>query len=67
MSKNKKYYVVAKGKKRGIFTNWSDCYELTNGYGNNLFKSFSYFEDAQDFLFEETGIWIEEYEINKRI
>lgn len=67
MNKKKSYYCVARGKKRGIFDNFEDCYELTNGCGHNLFKSFKYFEDAQDFLFEKTGIWIEKDEINKKI
>lgn len=30
MSKNKKYYAVVCGKKRGIFDNWEDCFDLTN-------------------------------------
>lgn len=65
--KKKRYYAVARGKKRGIFDNWLDCCELTDTISNNLFRSFDDFEDAQWFLLMEAGLWVEEDEINKRI
>jgi ribonuclease HI len=35
-----KYYVVWKGRKRGIFTSWTDCNEQVKGYTGARYKSF---------------------------
>ena len=35
-----KHYVVYKGRKIGIFGNWWDCHNATNGFQGNAFQSF---------------------------
>jgi ribonuclease HI len=45
-----KYYAVAKGRKVGIFTTWSDVEPLVKGYSGAKYKSFKKFQDAQDYL-----------------
>lgn len=47
MAKNKKFYVVWKGKKPGIYDNWKDCKAVITGYNNAQYKSFSSFKEAQ--------------------
>ncbi len=61
MSKNKqskKFYVVWKGFKTGVFETWEDCKKQTAGFPGAQFKSFkskslaeqAYNSDATDFL-----------------
>lgn len=40
MSKKSKYYVVWKGHKPGIYTNWEDCKTQVTGFENARYKSF---------------------------
>lgn len=40
MSKKKKYYVVWKGKKTGVFTSWDACKKQISGFEGAQFKSF---------------------------
>ena len=40
MAKKKKYYVVWKGKKTGVFTSWLECKEQINGFEGAQYKSF---------------------------
>src|SRR5699024_9477843 len=47
MAKKKKYYVVWKGKKTGIFENWKDCKEVISGFKGAQYKSFLSFEEAK--------------------
>ncbi|GAB3807604.1 ribonuclease H [Virgibacillus kimchii] len=42
-----KYYVVWAGRKPGIYTNWEDCKEQTDGYNQAKFKSFTSREQAE--------------------
>lgn len=42
----KRYYVVWKGRKTGIFSSWQDCKRQVDGYPNAKFKSFPTLEDA---------------------
>jgi len=42
-----KYYVVLKGKKTGIFTNWPDCQAQVNGFKGALYKSFKTLTEAE--------------------
>lgn len=44
----KKYYVVWKGKKQGIYDSWADCQEQVSGVANAKFKSFENLQDAQN-------------------
>lgn len=53
-----KFYAVAKGKKNGIYTTWSDCQQQVNGYSGCLFKSFKSRIGAIEYL-KENGIVIE--------
>ncbi len=46
----KKYYVVKKGKKTGIFRSWAECSEAVKGYPGAEYKSFSNQKEAEDFL-----------------
>jgi len=43
----KKYYVVLKGRKKGIYDNWDNCKEQINNFPNALFKSFETLESAK--------------------
>lgn len=47
MGKQKKFYVVWKGKKPGIYNTWKECQQMISGYKNAQYKSFTTFEDAQ--------------------
>ena len=52
-NKVKKYYAVARGRKRGIFTEWfghDGAKAQVEGYSNNRFKSFKSYDDTIDFL-----------------
>lgn len=40
MSKKKKYYVVWKGKKTGVFTSWDVCKKQTTGFEGAQYKAF---------------------------
>ena len=43
------FYAVRKGRTIGIFNNWDDCYQSTNGVPNQ-FKGFHSRDDAQQYL-----------------
>lgn len=62
-----KYYCVVSGRQKGIFSSWSKCAELVNGYSNSKFKSFSSFEEAAEYFWEGTGIEISEKQVDKYI
>lgn len=38
--KKQKYYVVWKGKQKGVYDNWADCKAQIDGFPSPLFKSF---------------------------
>ena len=42
-----KFYVVWKGRKRGIFTSWSECEAQVKGFVDAQFKSFDSREEAE--------------------
>jgi ribonuclease HI len=42
-----KYYVVWKGRKRGIFTSWAECEKQVKGYVGAEFKSFDSAAEAR--------------------
>jgi ribonuclease HI len=44
------YYAVAKGKKKGIYTNWNDCKIQVNGFNNAIYKKFKTREEAETFI-----------------
>lgn len=43
----KKFYVVWKGVKPGIYTSWEECKAQVSGFENALYKSFSTQEEAE--------------------
>jgi ribonuclease HI len=47
-------YAIRKGRKIGIFSEWSEVELLTKGYSGASFKSFKSFEDAQAYLAGES-------------
>ena len=47
MAKTKKYYVVWKGNKTGVFDNWASCQEQIKGFPGALYKSFTSLSDAK--------------------
>lgn len=47
MSKKKKYYVVWKGKKTGVFTSWNVCKKQITGFEGAEYKAFIDKEEAE--------------------
>lgn len=47
MAKKKKFYVVWKGKRPGIYENWDDCKAQITGFKGAQYKSFSDFAEAK--------------------
>ena len=58
--KKKKYYVVWKGNKPGIYSDWNECHKQLKGFSKPVFKAFlrldiaekAFFEDPQKYLSE---------------
>ena len=40
MAKKQKYYVVWKGRKKGIYNTWEECKQQTFGFDGAQYKSF---------------------------
>lgn len=51
----RKYYVVVKGRKCGIFNTWSECESQVKGFSGAKYKSFATMEMAEEYLKEEGG------------
>ncbi|SHG55527.1 ribonuclease H1 domain-containing protein [Flagellimonas flava] len=47
MAKKKKFYVVWKGKRPGIYESWDDCKAQITGVKGAQYKSFSLFDEAK--------------------
>lgn len=47
MSKKKKYYVVWKGKKTGVFTSWKVCKTQIDGFEGAQYKAFANLNEAE--------------------
>lgn len=47
MAKGSKFYVVWKGAKPGIYSNWDECKDQVMGYVGAQYKSFSSREEAE--------------------
>ncbi|MGB1043063.1 MAG: viroplasmin family protein [Tenacibaculum sp.] len=47
MSKKKKYYVVWKGKKTGVFTSWDTCKKQISGFEGAQYKAFADKSEAE--------------------
>jgi viroplasmin and RNaseH domain-containing protein len=48
-----KYYAVKVGRKKGIFNSWDECRKSIEGFSNAVYKSFSSYDDAYKFVFDE--------------
>lgn len=46
----KKYYVVKKGRKPGIYLSWAECKKMVDGYPGAVYKGFLTLEEAQGYL-----------------
>lgn len=47
---DRKYYAVRRGRRPGIYENWSDCRQQISSYSNAAFKSFKTLEAAREYL-----------------
>ena len=47
MAKTKKYYVVWKGKKPGIYESWNDCKAQIEGFKGAQYMAFPHFSEAK--------------------
>ncbi len=47
MAKKTKYYVVWKGRKPGVYTQWPEAQAQVAGFEGALFKSYPHYEEAQ--------------------
>ena len=46
------FYAVARGRKPGIYTDWSDCFSQVNGFKGNDYKGFDTRAEAEAFIKE---------------
>lgn len=46
MAKKKKFYVVWKGKKPGVYSTWNECKKQINGFEGAQYKSFASLSEA---------------------
>ena len=44
----RKYYVVFKGTRAGIYDSWEECAKCVTGFKGSLFRSFSSIEEAAE-------------------
>lgn len=63
----KKFYAVSREKYIGIFDNWEQCSQATLGYSGNKYKSFKTIKEAQQYIYDDIGVWIEANKLNIRI
>lgn len=47
---SKKYYVIVKGKKPGIYNSWDEAKQQVNGFKGAIYKSFASHEEAQKYF-----------------
>jgi len=47
MPKSKKYYVVWKGRKTGVFSSWEDCKKQVDQYQGAQYRGFSSLQEAK--------------------
>ena len=46
-STKKKYYIVKRGKKPGVYYNWPDCQKQVQGFPGAVYKGFVTKEEAE--------------------
>lgn len=47
---SKKYYAVKRGRSKGVFYTWSECYKQIKGIRGALYKSFESEEEAFQYV-----------------
>ena len=55
MGKKALFYVVARGRKTGIFGSWNDCFPQVSGFKGAIYKKFKTEEEAKRFLENPSG------------
>ncbi|CAK9439959.1 uncharacterized protein LODBEIA_P40590 [Lodderomyces beijingensis] len=50
MGKSGKYYAVAKGRNKGVYSSWNECKVQVQGYSGASFKSFTTLSEAKSFV-----------------
>lgn len=45
-----KYYAVKAGRKEGIYSTWDECKAQVDGFSGAVYKSFSTYEEAENFI-----------------
>lgn len=58
-----KYYAVKQGRKTGVFTSWDECKRAVEKFPNAVYKSFTDYNEAYDFVFKEDKI-LNDKEVN---
>lgn len=48
-----KYYAVRKGRVPGIYTTWKECKKQVHRFSGAVFKSFSTYAEAEDFIADD--------------
>lgn len=51
---SKKYYVVWKGRRPGVYDTWADCKDQIEGFSNPAYKSFTSFAEAREAFENQT-------------
>ena len=54
-----KFYVVLRGRKRGIYYSWKDCSEQVTGYKGAKFKSFKTAAEVNQYLDDNRVAYID--------
>lgn len=52
----KKYYAVKNGRKIGVFDSWDECKNSVEGFSNAIYKSFSDYNLAHNFVYEKIRV-----------
>lgn len=52
----KYYYAVKNGRNIGIFNTWAECEEQVKGYSNAVYKKFSTYEEASEFVNGDSNV-----------
>jgi viroplasmin and RNaseH domain-containing protein len=57
-----KFYAVANGRRRGIYTSIDDYNQQTHGFSGYVGKSFKTYKEALEFMYEANSKMIQAYE-----
>lgn len=53
MATKKKFYVVLKGRRCGIFQTWEETQQYVIGFKGAIYKGFKTLEEAQQWIIDE--------------